>query len=92
MKKKEEEKKKKEEEKKKKKKEEEEERRRRAYFPIPNYSGVSIVDALETIGADSRYGYRCTIAAKNGIGGYTGTPKQNTYMLNLLKNGNLLRP
>ena len=72
---------------------EEEERRRRAqYFPIPNYYGVSIVDALKTIGAESSYNYRCTIAARNGIGGYTGTPGQNTHMLNLLKSGNLLRP
>jgi len=90
---------KKEEEEKRKKKEEEErirreeeERRRRACFPIPNYIGCSIVDALKNIGAESSYGYRSMIAAKNGIGGYAGTPAQNTHMLNLLRSGNLLKP
>ena len=70
----------------------EEEERRRACFPRPNYGGGSIVDALKSIGVDSSYGYRCSIAARNGIGGYAGTPHQNIHMLNLLKNGNLLRP
>ena len=72
---------------------EEEERRRRSYFPIPiNYNGCSIVDALKWVGAQSSYNYRATIAAKNGIGGYGGTPEQNTLMLTLLRNGNLLIP
>ena len=71
---------------------EDEERRRALYFPRPNYNGCSIVDALKKIGAISSYNYRCTIAARNGIGGYTGTPNQNTHMLNLLKSGQLLRP
>ena len=71
---------------------EDEERRRAQYFPRPNYNGCSIVDALKKIGAESSYNYRCTIAARNGIGGYTGTPNQNTHMLNLLKSGQLLRP
>ena len=62
------------------------------FFPIPNYSGGSIADALKSIGAQSSYNYRCTIAAKNGIGGYCGTPAQNIHMLQLLKGGNLLRP
>ena len=70
----------------------EEEERRRAYFPIPNYGGGSIVDALKSIGVNSSYNYRCSIAARNGIGGYTGRPDQNIYMLKLLKCGNLLRP
>ena len=74
-------------------KREEDERRRQLYFPIPiNYTGGSIVDALKWVGAQSSYNYRATIAAKNGIGGYCGTPAQNIHMLKLLKGGNLLRP
>ena len=67
-------------------------RLRNRYFPIPNYNGCSIVDALKNIGAESSYNYRCTIAAKNGIYGYNGRAEQNTHMLNLLKSGNLLKP
>jgi len=70
----------------------EEEAKRNLYFPKPNYSGCSIVDGLNSIGATYSYAYRCTIAAKNGISGYVGSPEQNTHMLNLLKNGILLRP
>ena len=62
------------------------------YYPVPPYNGGSIVDALKSIGANSSYDYRCIIAAKNGIGGYTGTPNQNIYMLKLLKEGRLLKP
>ena len=69
-----------------------EEERQRACFPRCPYGGCSIVDGLKSIGANSSYGYRCQIAARNGIGGYVGSPEQNTHMLNLLKNGNLLRP
>ena len=62
------------------------------YFPATPYGGCSIVDGLKTIGANSSYNYRCAIAARNGIGGYTGKPHENTHMLNLLKQGRLLRP
>ena len=68
------------------------EERNSPYFPIPNYKGCSIVDALKNIGSESSYNYRCTIAAKNGIYGYNGRPDQNVHMLNLLKSGNLLKP
>ena len=68
----EEEKRRREEEERRKREEEEkrrrEEERRRAYFPIPNYNGGSIVDALKSIGVNSSYDYRSTIATKNGIG------------------------
>ena len=70
----------------------EEERRKAQYFPRANYVGCSIVDELKSIGANSSYNYRCSIAARNGIGGYVGCPAQNTHMLDLLKNGTLLRP
>ena len=72
--------------------EEEERRRREMYFPATPYGGCSIVDGLKTIGSESSYGYRERIATGNGIGGYVGSPAQNTHMLNLLKNGQLLRP
>ena len=70
----------------------EEERRRAQYFPRAINVGCSIVDGLKSIGANSSYNYRCSIAARNGIGGYVGSPAQNTHMLDLLKNGTLLRP
>ena len=66
--------------------------RRNSCFPKPNYNGCSIVDALKTIGANSRYEYRSIIAARNGIENYVGSPKQNIKMLKLLKKGHLLRP
>lgn len=62
------------------------------YFPACVYGGVSIVDGLKSIGANSSYSYRCTIAAANNISGYRGTAAQNTQMLNLLKAGKLIRP
>ena len=69
------------------------ERERQAqYFPRTPYTGVSIVDGLAAIGAVRTYDYRAQIAARNGIQGYVGSPAQNTHMLNLLKNGQLLRP
>jgi len=68
------------------------ERERQNYFPACPYGGGSIVDGLKSIGVDSSYGYRCNIAARNGIGGYRGAPNQNVHMLNLLKQGRLLRP
>ena len=68
------------------------EERSRLYFPIPNYGGGSIVDALKSINSESSYNYRATIAARNGIGGYVGAPNQNIHMLNLLRSGQLLRP
>ena len=63
-------------------------------FPRPNYGGGSIVDALKSIGANSSYDYRCTIAARNGIGGgdYRGRPHENVQMLRMLKEGRLIIP
>ena len=55
------------------------------------YSGGSgsIVEALNSIGVDSSYSNRKSIAIKNGITGYKGTAAQNTKLLNLLKQGKL---
>lgn len=62
------------------------------YFKKCNSKYTSIVDALKSIGADSSYAYRKKIAAKNNISNYSGTAAQNTKMLNLLKNGKLIKP
>ena len=62
------------------------------YFARTPYRGNSIVDGLRAVGAHTSYAYRCAIAARNGIQGYTGAPNQNGHMLNLLKQGNLLIP
>lgn len=56
-----------------------------------NYTGNSIVDALTSIGVDSSFAYRSKLASANGIGNYSGTPEQNTLMLNLLKQGKLIK-
>lgn len=62
------------------------------YFPACSYGGVSIVDGLKSVGAQSSYSYRSTIAEANGIAGYRGTAAQNTEMLNKLKAGTLIKP
>ncbi len=72
--------------------EEEEKNIDKKYFKKYTGTSVSIVDALEAIGADSSFSYRQKIAKKNNIKDYEGTPSQNTQMLALLKNGRLLKP
>ena len=62
------------------------------YFPACSSSYSSIVDALKSIGVDSSYNNRATIAAKNGISGYSGTADQNNQLLSLLKSGKLINP
>lgn len=51
---------------------------------LSGYSGVSIVDGLKSVGADSSMTYRKTIAEKLGITGYSGTAAQNLEMLRKL--------
>jgi N-acetylmuramoyl-L-alanine amidase len=62
------------------------------YFNKCNAKYTSIVDALKDLGINSSYSYRKKIAAANKISGYIGTAKQNTQMLNLLKQGKLIKP
>ena len=62
------------------------------YFKKYTGKSVSIVDALNSIGAKSEYSYREKIAEKNKIENYSGTPEQNTKMLKLLKKGKLIKP
>lgn len=56
---------------------------------LPNFT--SLVDALESIGADSSRGMRYKIAEANGIT-YHATAEDNIHMLKLLKNGALKKP
>lgn len=58
-------------------------------YKIPEYTGVSIIDALKSIGVDSSKAFRTKIAKANGIENYTGTAAQNKKMLSLLKAGKL---
>ena len=62
------------------------------YYPKPNYSGTSLVEALKSIGVDSGFDNREKIAAANGITNYTGTATQNDSLFNLLMSGQLRRP
>lgn len=58
------------------------------------YTGTtgSIVNALASIGAETSFAYRKTIAKANGITGYIGTASQNTTLLQKLKKGTLIKP
>lgn len=57
------------------------------------YSGGSgsIAEALNSIGVNSSYSNRKSIAVKNGITNYSGTAAQNTKLLSLLKQGKLIK-
>lgn len=60
-----------------------------SYYPKYTGKSVSLVDALKSLKIDSSFTNRKKIATKNGIKAYLGTAKQNTQMLNLLKQGRL---
>lgn len=62
------------------------------FFPAYTGSSASIASALSALNVDSSYAYRARIAAANGISGYSGTAAQNTALLQLLKQGRLVRP
>lgn len=62
------------------------------YYKAYKGAGDSIVDALESLKIDSSFANRKKIAEKNRIASYTGTPRQNLKMLDLLKQGKLLKP
>jgi hypothetical protein len=49
------------------------------------YQGNSIVDYIKSLGGDSGYGARSTLAASKGIKGYTGTADQNTALLGAMR-------
>lgn len=56
-----------------------------------DYRGNSIVDALNSIGENSKFSHRKKIAIANGMYNYTGKASENIKMLNMLKNGILKR-
>lgn len=66
------------------------------YFPqyIEKVDGKtnSIVDALNKLKINSSKIYRAEIAKVNGIKNYKYTAEQNLYMLDLLKQGKLIKP
>ena len=63
-----------------------------SYYGKVASSFTSLVDALKFIKVDSSRNYRAKIAKANGITIYTGTSNQNTKLLNLLKQGKLIKP
>ena len=66
------------------------------YFPKYNGSSYSLVDALKSLGINSALSYRGKIAQANGIvkksALYIGLKSHNEKMLNLLKQGKLIKP
>lgn len=62
------------------------------YFKKYKGGSASIVDALKSIGEDSTFMYRFRIALANGMGAYKGNSAENTKLLNLLKEGILIKP
>ena len=62
------------------------------YEPIKSYKGNSFVDALKKRGVNASMKFRKKIASVNGIKNYTGTSKQNSKLLNLMKKGKLVKP
>ncbi len=63
-----------------------------SYFKKYTGNTTSISEALRSINEQYTYAYREKIATANGIKDYEGTAKQNTTMLNLLKQGKLIKP
>lgn len=61
------------------------------YYPPYFGKSSSIVDALVSLGVNASKDNRTKIAAANGIPSYSGTAKENTYLLNLLKHGKLIK-
>lgn len=58
------------------------------YYPIPE---ITLIDYLKKIDVDSTYANRKLIAIRNGISDYSGTAEQNLKLLDLLKNGKLIK-
>lgn len=61
------------------------------YLSNKTYKGKSIVEALKEINVDSSFSYRTRLAEVNRIYNYIGSNEQNIRMLNLLKNGKLIK-
>ena len=61
------------------------------YYPACGSSYTSLTDALKSIGVDASFSNRQKIAALNGISDYSGSAAQNIQLLNLLKQGKLIK-
>lgn len=61
------------------------------YYPPYLGKSSSIVDALASLGVNASKDNRKKIADANGIPSYSGTAQENTYLLNLLKHGKLIK-
>lgn len=59
------------------------------YLSNPTYRGDSFVNALDQIGVDASFTNRKRLAQLNGIENYTGSARQNSELLRLLKEGRL---
>lgn len=67
-------------------------RRSTSYYPKYSGSSGSIITALAAVGEkDTSKAHRAKIAAANGITNYAYTAAQNLKMVNLLKNGKLIK-
>lgn len=62
------------------------------YFKKYTGNSVSIVDILKSLNEDYSYEYRNKIGSINGINNYTGTSKENNTLVNLIKQGILIKP
>ena len=61
------------------------------YYPKYTGESNSLVDALKSLKIDSAYQHRKQIAIANGITSYSGKAAQNTKLLELLKQGKLIK-
>lgn len=61
----------------------------KSYYP--RFDALSITDGLRSIGVNNSMTYRKKIAAANGISNYTGRYEQNVKLLNLARQGKLVR-
>lgn len=62
------------------------------YYPACGSSYTQLVDALNSLSITSDKYHRTKIAVYNGLTKYQLTPEENTQLLNMLKEGNLLNP
>jgi N-acetylmuramoyl-L-alanine amidase CwlA len=60
--------------------------------PAGGYAGDSLVDYLKSIGVDSSYKNRESLAQQHGIANYTGTGAQNTALLNAMRGSQPVQP
>lgn len=62
------------------------------YYPKYTGASISIVTILNSLGVDSTFSNRKKIATANGISNYTGNSNQNLLLVNLAKQGKLIKP